>query len=195
MGGRASRSATGKQRDYLKVSLDLPTLKLDLCTEQTEQSLSDIRRIVEAFSQEQDAALVIDDPELFELRSRLSEEFFHHQGLLARLKSALVLDEDVRVGKRVVPLEREYDLATGNESAMLGVARVKQAVTGLFADVDASSVRECLVHIRGELSREDQCVIMDCIKQSIGLEGKVRFFSTKRNLEGQVLLEAVCFVA
>lgn len=194
MGGKRS-PARASMREFLKVSVDLPALKLDLASRNPEKSLADLRRIVEAFSTESDAAYAIDAPELFELRARLSEEFFHHQGLLGRLKSALVLDEDVRIAKQILPLEREYDLATGSEHIVLGVAQVKQVVSQLFAGLDLKTVRECLVHIRGELSREDQNIIMDCIKQSLGVDGSVRFFSTRKNLEGRVLLEAVCFIA
>ncbi len=189
MGGRTVRVA----RDSVKVAIDLPALKLNVVANDPAVVLPEVRRIVEAFTGAGDSTL--EDIELFEFRSRLSEEFFHHQGLLERLKSALVLDEDVRVAKQVIPLEREYDLATGNENIVLGVARLKEPATRLLAELDVRSVRECLVHIRGELSPEDQAVIMDCVRQSLGFHGKVRFFLTKKNLEGHVLLEAVCFLA
>lgn len=176
MGGRGS----------LKVSIDFPNFKLNLESDSPTDTLHEVRRIIESFNEP------VEDFELSELRSRLSEEFFQHHDLLARVRNSLVLDEEVRVGKQTLPVLREYDLEAGQETCQLQAARVKERVMMLFAEFP-ERVRECLVHIRGNIDKEQQRIIMDCVRQRLGLDGSVRFFLTKRNLEGNVLVEAVGF--
>lgn len=181
----------GGRREYVKLSVDLPHFKLDLKSANPTEAVSHVRRILEALPDH--SVPFFEEPELYELRSRLSEEFFGHQGLIDRLRSSLVLDEEVRIGKQVLPVTNEVDLETGRESLTMNVRQVKDVLTTMLDSVTLRRVRECLVHIRGELTRDDQCVIMDCIKQRFGLTCPVRFFLTRKNLEGNVLVEAVCF--
>ncbi len=180
MGGGTSE----KQPKGLKFSVELPHMKLDL--DGSEGSLPEVRRIIEALNTEEQ------DEGFFEIRARLTDEFFQHQPLIARLRNALVLDEDVRILKRIIPLEQEYDLDAGKEHRQINAVNVKTVVASLFDEL-SGSIRECFIHIRGELGREQQCVVMDAVKQRLGMEVETRFFSTKKNLEGNVLVEAVCF--
>jgi hypothetical protein len=176
----------GARKQFLDVSINHPNLKLSLRSADPRQSLSEVPRIVEALAEEP-----LEDLGLFEIRSQLSEEFFTYPELQERLKNSLVLGEQVRVVKRTLPLEREYDLETGQEHRQVSMIGVKGKVAEMF-DL-AGHVHECMVHIRGELDREQQCMVMDAIKQRLGLSVQPRFFSTRQNLEGNVLLEAVCF--
>ncbi len=179
----------GARRPSLRVDIRYPHFSLKL--DGTPEHLPEVRRIVEAFAPDEALPAAMEEAQLYELKSRLSEEFFQHQPLLARLRSSLVLDEDVRVMKRVIPLRREYDLEQSSASVQL--IQVKESVTQLLAGLDTAKVRECLVHIRGELSREQQVTLMDAIRQRFGMGAQPRFFSTRKNLEGQVLVEMVCF--
>lgn len=182
----------GKRQDeYLRVSIDLPAFRLDLKGLPTTDNLKEIRKIVEMVGA--DDIEPLDEAHLFELKSRLSEEFFKHKDLMSRVKSSFVLDEDIRVLKQVIPLDSEYDLDKGEESLQMNVVHVKSRIARLFNPIDIKKVRECLVHIRGELSRDQQCLVMDTIKQRAGISAITRFFSTPKNLEGNVLVEAVCF--
>jgi len=169
----------------LRFTLDLPHLKLSI--EGGGESLPEVRRIIEA--------VVNDDgfSEDLELRSRLTDEFVEYQPLARRLKNAVLLDEDVRILKRTIPFEQqEYDLERGQRTSQVSTLNVKTQVDLLFSDL-TGTIRECFVHIRGVLDKEQQAVVMDAIKQRLGMEVETRFFATKKNLEGKVLLEAVCF--
>jgi hypothetical protein len=73
----------------------------------------------------------------------------------------------------------------------VNIVGVKGRISAMFDW--PGTVRECLVHIRGEIPREQQCSIMDTVKQRLGVEVQPRFFFTGKNLEGNVLVEAVCF--
>lgn len=188
MGGDTSKNA----QSYMKLSINTPHFKLDLTSPTPEQTLPEVRRLVEVMGVEDESPLM-EDMNLFELKSRLSEEFFQHPDLLTRVKSSMILDEEVRILKHIIPIEHEYDLDNGKRQEQVNVLSVKSRISQLFHDVEIQRVRECLVHIRGELSREQQCIIMDAIKQRLGVQVQTRFFSTKKNLEGNVLLEAVCF--
>lgn len=176
--------------EELRVSIEYPHFKLDLQSGDA-RALAEVRRIVEALSDNQIEPL--EDGSLYELRARLSEEFFSHPDLLARVKNSLVMEEDIRITKRVIPFECEYDLEAGREKRQVSVVNVKSIASQLFEGIELQKVRECLVHIRGEIPREQQCVIMDAIKQRLGMGTGIRFFSTTKNLEGNVLVEAVCF--
>ncbi len=195
--GAASES-TGCQpppaRPFLHVSIDSPLVKLKLSSDSPERSLAEIRRIIEALGAEPEESVdLLDDAALYDLKARLSEEFFAYPPLLTRLKNALVLDEDVRILKKALPLEREYDLDTGKQTRQMSSLGVKTVINPLFDQLGKGAVRDCLVHIRGELSREQQTVVMDAIRQRLGVEVQPRFFSTRKNLEGKALVEAVCF--
>ena len=181
MGGDRSR-----QGSALRFSIDLPHLKLNLDAQ--EESLPEVRRIIEALGADE----TISEDAFYELRARLSEEFLQHDVLAARLKSALLLDEDVRIVKRILPVAQEYDLETGKQARQVTSLNVKEAVLHLFNDLQGT-LRECYVHLRGEVDREQEVLILDAIKQRLGMDVKTRFFSTKKNLEGNILLEAVCF--
>jgi hypothetical protein len=177
-----------QRKQHLHVSFNHPYLKLQLSTNDPG-SLREVRRIVEALGEP--CTVAIEEGSLAEFRSRLSKEFFEHPELLARVQNAAVRDEEVRIAKRTIPFERELDLDNARETRQVNVLDVKSRVSEMFDWPGA--VRECLVHIRGALTREEQCVIMDAVKQRLGLDAHPRFFSTPRDLEGAVLLEAVCF--
>jgi len=189
MGGDSSK---GTDIPFVKVSINTPQFKLDLSSATPDKTLSEVRRLVDALGVE-DETPALEDMNLFELKSRLSEEFFQYPDLLTRVKSSMVLDEEIRILKHIIPIEQEYDFETGKRAEQVNVISVKSRISQLFTDLDVKRVRECLVHIRGELSREQQCIIMDSIKQRLGVEVQTRFFSTKKNLEGNILLELVCF--
>ncbi len=173
----------------LNVSIDYPHFRLQL-QNGSPAELGEVRRILEALGDDDPS---FEEGTLLELRARLSEEFFSHGLLLERVRNGLVLDEDIRVVKRVIPLERELDLETGKETAQLSTPSVKGGIAHLFDGLDTTRIRECLVHIRGDLPRDQQIVIMDAIRQRFGVAATPRFFSTRKNLEGNVLVEAVCF--
>jgi hypothetical protein len=172
---------------FLRLSVDHPQVKFELESSSPEQALPEVRRIIEALNADQGVA---EESALAELRLRLTEEFCSHRPLLSRLRSAIALDEDVRILKRTIPVTQEYDLETGTQTRQL--LNVKEAVGGLF-DQLGGTVRDCLVHIRGDLPAEQQRVIMDAVRQRLGVDVQPRFFATRKNLEGRVLLEAVCF--
>jgi len=156
----------------------------------SQEHLAEIRRILEALLDQEPS---IEDVPLFELKARLTEEFCQYPALLERAKSSLVLDEEMRILKRVIPFERELDLETGTERKQISVLGLKGSMLALFDGLDTAKVKECLVHIRGELNREQQAIIMDAIRQRLGMDLPVRFFLTRKNLEGNILVEAVCF--
>jgi|GEM_PF-3418255 len=188
MGGDASQGKPARSSQHpLRFKLDLPHLKLDLAA--NAESLPEVRRIIEAIN---DASQELGEDGLFDLKHRLTDEFLEHQPLVERLKNAALLDEDVRIVKRIIPYECEYDLESGESSRQVNALSVKEQVAALF-DGLPGTIRACLLHIRGELSREQQCVIMDAVKQRLGMAVETRFFSTKKNLEGNILVEAVCF--
>jgi hypothetical protein len=191
MGGGISKDGESKEQ-FMKLSITMPNFKLDLNSATPDSSLAEVRKLVEAMGIEDEGNL-IEDMGFYELKSRLSEEFFQHPDLLARVKSSMVLDEEIRILKHIIPIEQEYDLESGKRQEQVNVVSVKSRIGNLFSDVEISRVKECLVHIRGELSREQQCIVMDAIKQRLGVEVTTRFFSTKKNLENNVLVEAVCF--
>jgi hypothetical protein len=182
MGGNISEE---ESVNPLRFSLDLPNMKLSF--EGKESSLSEVRKIIEALGPE------LDEQEPFlDLRARLSDEFVDHPPLQRRLKNAMILDEEVRILKHTLAFQQEYDLDAGKSSRQVNAINVKGAVMQLFDQVQGT-IKECFVHIRGKLDREQQAIIMDAIKQRLGMEVETRFFSTKKNLEGNVLVEAVCF--
>ncbi len=172
----------GGETRGLRFRIDLPHLKLDL--ESDERSLPEVRRIIEALNEEEEP--------FYELRSRLTDEFLGHQPLTDRLRNAMLLDEEVRILKRVIPYEQEYDLERQERTRQVSALGVKEQVALLF-DQLGGEVRACFLHIRGELDREQQTLIMDAIRQRLGMGVETRFFSTRKNLEGNILLEAVCF--
>lgn len=186
MGGTSER---GRGAPYLKFSLDLPNIKLDMEADPST-ALPEVRRIVEALGNDLgEQTMPVED--LCELH--LTDEFFRFAELESRVKNAVILDEDVRVLKRVIPFDREYDLSEGSAATRVNPATVKDSLKELFAPFRGATVRDCFVHIRGELDREQQCVIMDAIRHQLGMRVQPRFFSTRRNLEGNVLIEVVCF--
>ncbi len=178
-------------REYVRVSIDYRNFKLRLRSEQPG-ALAEVRRIVESLADQEEFSTV-EEASMFELKSRLSDEFFRHPELARRVRNALVLGEEVRVLKQPVPFSRELDLETGRETLQVSVVAVKRCVASLFESVAIQRVRECLVHLRGELSREQQSLIMDSLKQRLGDGVTLRFFFTPKNLEGRVLLEGICF--
>ncbi|MBR9692901.1 hypothetical protein GOV07_03120 [Candidatus Woesearchaeota archaeon] len=182
MGGQVSQDEAERS---LHFSLDLPTMKLDFHGD--ESNLSEVRRIIESLSTELD-----EQEPMFDLKTRLSEEFLAHPPLNKRLKSAMLLDEDVRILKQALPFEQEYDLEEGKTTRQVNALSVKSQIAQLFDQVEGT-IKDCLIHIRGELDRDQQTIIMDAIKQRLGMSVKTRFFSTRRNLEGNVLVEAICF--
>lgn len=188
----ASLRASPRKDSFLKFSIDHPAIKFELETSRPEEALTEVRRIIEALhaSDAFDGAMPEDDEGLYDLKVRLSDEFFRNPALRSRMENALVLDEDVQIVKRVLPILQEYDLESGSHVSQ--VMNVQESLRTLF-DAVPCAVRDCLVHIRGELSQEQQHAIMDAIRQRLGVAVSPRFFSTRKNLEGNVLVEAVCF--
>jgi hypothetical protein len=178
MGGARS----DKKVDYLRFSLDLPNVKFELQSACPEHALPEVRRILEALNTQEP------EPELAALE--LTDEFMAFAPLRERVKSAVALGEDVKVLKRVIPVEQEYDLESGKRSRQ--VVNVKTSLWSLFDEL-RGDLRDCYAHIRGDLSTEQQHAVMDALRQRVGVGVQPRFFSTKKNLEGNVLVEAVCF--
>jgi len=189
---------------FLRVSIESPTVKFAFSSDASTEHLAEIRKIIEALhavqpaagpqKDEQETLLdVLDDHTYYDLRSRLTDEFFYYPLLAERLRNALVLEEDIQVLKRTLPFKEHHDLDSGETARRVDANAVKTAISQLFGQLGNGKVRDCLVHIRGELSHEQQTVIMDAIKQRLGMDVQPRFFSTKKNLEGKLLIEAVCF--
>jgi len=169
---------------FLRLSVDYPNVKFELESGSPERALPEVRRILAALNADrgEDAALAA-------LQLRLTDEFLSNRQFLNRLRSALALDEDVRVLKLILPVEQEYDLESGQARQ---VVHAKAVIDSLF-DPLQGTIRDCYVHLRGELTREQQRAIMDSVRQRVGVDVQPRFFSTHKNLEGKALLEAVCF--
>ncbi len=184
MGGASRSSGSG----YLKFSVNLPNFQFEVETDSPEQTLPEVRRILEAVGVDQEGE------DLSELRGTLSDEFVRNVALCERIESAGALGEEVRVVKRALALEEEYDLENGKQARRLDAVTVKAAIVDLFSPLEGE-VRDCIAHIRGDLSREQQHIVMDAIRQRLGVNVRPRFFTTRKDLEGQVLVEAVCFGA
>lgn len=200
MGGSSNKGAVKSiiessphERPFLHVSIDSPILKMSLSSESPDNALKEVRHIIKALSREDgvESGLILDD--MYEFRSRLSNEFFNYPVLGTRLKNAQLLEEDVNVLKTALPISHELDLESGKSSSQVDAISIKENINQLFDQLEDGYIRDCLVHIRGKLSREQQTIIMDCIRQRVGVDVQPRFFSTKKNLENKALIEVVCF--
>ncbi len=192
-GGGDGRRGSGRgkrpdERQRVSFSIDLPNVKVD--GNVGPEHLPELRKILEALNAPALAAENDEDsPEFPDVAARMTQEFYAH--VKPRLENSLLLDEDVTIAKSVLPFREEVDLEAGSRTRTIAPRDVKAAVESLVGEARLERVRECLVHLRGDLSEDEQRAIMDAVRQRLGVATAPRFYSTKQDVEGNALLEAV----
>lgn len=175
--------------DFLKVKIDLPSVQLELNTSDPRFALSELRRILEVLTLDEDVAYeqVVQQ----ELRKSCSSTFLAHTEAMGVLKS-LVRDTDAyRIATAEIRRSTSLDLDTRSSASRIASRDVQRAISRLTQDIDCRAVRQGIIHICGDIDRDGKVLIADNIHRLMPT-AQMRAFHT-RVKDDRVLVECVFF--
>ncbi len=177
-----------KNQEFLRGSINIGGLKLNISSPNPNQALTEIRRIVESINGYDE----VDDLTCFEMSTLLSEEFVSNSSAMNETKRLLNLEQPYRVVKEFVSAIEEIDLDNSKKQLHLESSQIRKAVVSLLSTVDKHVARHALVHIKGLLSEQERLVIIDHVHEQIP-NAQIRAYQTEQDIEGKVLIEALLF--
>ena len=176
--------------EFLRASINHQGFKLDIVSQNANQTLADIRRIMECLNtQEIDP---IDDFATFEMTTLLSEEFTANASAMAEMRRLLGMEQQYRVVKELLTAVEEIDLVNGRKSLCIDASTIKKGVNTLITNIDTRATRHALIHIKGLLSENERLIIVDRIHERIP-HAQIKAYQTEQDIEGKVLIEVLLF--
>ncbi len=192
-----------------KIKISLPNVDIDVSSEDSIDSLREVRKILELTSgkeslpndlSEFEESLPFYNEALFlELKHNLSPEFFSNSKIVESLKDALHRSEEYVFSQVKLNLVEEFDLINKNRTKKIILKDLKSAINELFSNVEQRKelVEHSLVHILGDINDEQTNMISERIKRRLDQSPEVFYSLTDcselPSKKEFVLLETVFF--
>lgn len=179
-----------KNEEFLRVKIDLPSFQFELVTKDPGVALPELRKILE--SVQLDEEMLYEEFVVQEMRNILSEGFLGNTQVMTAVKKLLKQEEDYRVSKADIGATATIDLEQHTRDVRVERSAVKRAVSKLVGNLDASAVKQGIIHIQGGLSKEDKVLIIDHIHKTMPT-AQLRAFQSSSTNAMQVTVECIFF--
>jgi hypothetical protein len=177
------------KEDFLRVKIDLPSFQFELVTKDPATALPELRKILET--------LQLDDEVLYEefvvqeIRASLSENFIGNTQVMNAVKKLLKQEEDYRVSRAELSATATIDLDQQTKHVNVPKVEVRRAVSKLVENIDTGAVKQGIIHIQGEVGKEDKVLIVDHIHKCMPTAQLRAFQSTSAGTS--VTVECIFF--
>lgn len=179
-----------ERKEFLKVKIDLPSFQFELTTADPGIALPELRKILE--SMQFDEEVLYEEFVMQEMKNALSEGFVGNTQVMGAVKKLLKQEEDYRVSRTEIGATATIDLDQRTRDVRVDRAAVKRAVGNLVQNIDTAAVKHGIVHIQGELSKEDKALIFDHIHKCMPT-AQLRAFQSNGAVPTQVSVECIFF--
>lgn len=190
IGGFLMASEQKKRAEFLRVKIDLPSFQFELVTEDPTIALPELRKILETL--QLDEQVIYEEFVVQELRAELSESFIANQQIMGTVRKLLKQEEDYRIGRAEISTTATIDLDNQTRDIRVQKVEVKRAVMRLIEDVDTNAVKQGIIHIQGDVAKEDKVLIVDHIHKSMPT-AQLRAFQSAPSNDQKVTVECIFF--
>lgn len=159
------RGMEGKHKEFLHMKIDLPSFQFEVLTKDPAKALPELRRILEAI--QIDDQVVYEEFVVQEMRAELSENFVGNQQIMSVVKKLLKQEDDYRMTHVEVDTTATIDIEHQTRDIRVQRVNVRRAVAKLVENIDTSAVKHGVIHINGDLEKEDKLLIVDYIHKSM----------------------------
>jgi hypothetical protein len=178
-----------RKEEFLRVKIDLPSFQFELVTQEPNIALPELRKILETL--QLDEQVIYEEFVVQELRAELSENFINNQQIMNSVRKLLKQEEDYRIGRADIATTATIDLDNQTRDIRVQKVEVKRAVMKIVGDIDTNAVKQGIIHIQGDVAKEDKVLIVDHIHKSMPT-AQLRAFQSTGNTQ-QVKVECIFF--
>jgi hypothetical protein len=179
-----------QRKDFLHVKIDLPSFQFEIVTKDPEKALPELRKILE--SVQLDDQVIYEEFVVQEMRAALSETFVNNPQVMSAVKRLLKHEDDYRVSRIEIATTATIDLEHNTRDVHVQRINVRKAITKLVEDVDTGAVKHGIVHINGELDKDDKLLIVDLIHKCMPT-AQLRAFQSPSASSVAVTVECIFF--
>jgi hypothetical protein len=178
-----------KKEEFLRVKIDLPSFQFELVTEDPSVALPELRKILETL--QLDEEVIYEEFVVQELRAELSENFINNQQVMTTVRKLLKQEEDYRIGRANITTTATIDLDHQTRDVRVQKVEVKRAISKIVEEVDTNAVKQGIIHIQGDVAKDDKVLIVDHIHRCMPTAQLRAFQST--GPASQVTVECIFF--
>jgi len=178
-----------ERKEYLRVRIDLPALKLDINTQNPSIALSELRRILEAMHLDEE--VIYEEFVASELKQVFSETFVNHPKVMDVIRGLLKQEDDYRLATTEIATNATLDLHNGTKTVRVHQRDVKHAIANITQNIDSNRVKQGIIHLSGELDKNGKLLIVDHIHKYMPT-AQLRAFHSK-GTTGNVIIECIFF--
>jgi hypothetical protein len=179
----------GEQKEFLRVKIDLPSFQFEIATQDPGRALPELRKILE--NVELDDQVIYEEFVVQEMRQSLSETFVNNQQVMGAVKRLLKNEDDYRVASVEIAKTATIDLENDTRDVRVQKVSVRKAIAKLVHNVETSQVKQGIIHINGDLDKEDKLLIVDYIHKCMPTAQLRAFQSASPN--SNVTVECIFF--
>jgi hypothetical protein len=179
-----------RKREFLHMKIDLPSFQFELVTRDPAKALPELRRILE--SVQLDDQIIYEEFVVQEMRSNLSDTFVANNQVMGAVKKLLKNEDDYRIARVEINTTATIDLEQHTKNVRVQNMNVRKAVMKLIEKIDTPAVKHGIVHINGELEKEDKVLIVDHIHKLMPT-AQLRAFQSEGAGNGAVTVECIFF--
>ena len=196
---RAKSRRQGKARLGIKAKIDLPTIKLNVKSQDALRSLREIRKIMESVQRHPEPGLYdlreieLENGVYYDARfTQLSGEFSRNRAMMQVASALSDTFHDSRVRRTNINTLSEINVSKGTAERRIDAKAAKKAASHILGDVDKSRISNILVHVMGDIPKRDAAMVVDHLRNELpGAKMESAFKS--RRLTDKVTVEAIMF--
>jgi hypothetical protein len=179
-----------RSKEFLHVKIDLPSFQFEIVTKDPGQALPELRKILESI--QLDDQVIYEEFVVQEMRAALSETFVNNPQVMNAVKRLLKHEDDYRVSRVEIATTATIDLENNTKDIRAQKINVKKAIMKLIEDVDTAAVKQGIIHINGELDKDDKLLIVDHIHKCMPT-AQLRAFQSPATAGNTVTVECIFF--
>lgn len=179
-----------RKKEFLHMKIDLPSFQFELLTRDPDKALPELRKILE--SVQLDDQIIYEEFVVQEMRSNLSDTFVSNSQVMTAVKKLLKNEDDYRIARVEIDTTATIDLEHHTKHVRVQNLNVRKAVMKLIEKIDTSAVKHGIVHINGELEKEDKLLIVDHIHKLMPT-AQIRAFQSESSGNTSVTVECIFF--
>jgi uncharacterized protein YqfB (UPF0267 family) len=184
------KETIAQKKEFLHVKIDLPSFQFEVLTKDPDKALPELRKILETV--QLDEQVIYEEFVVEEMRAALSETFVSNKQVMGAVKKLLKHEDDYRVARVEIATTQTIDFEHHTKNTNVQKVSIRKAILKLTEDVEPNAVKQGIIHINGDLSKDDKVLIVDHIHKCMPT-AQLRAFQSSSSIGGNVLVECIFF--
>jgi hypothetical protein len=178
-----------KKQNFLRLSINLDRVKLELSGDNTEKCLQEVNKILEkVMSIAQETDFPFENP----VDQMLSDELILNSTMTKLVTSFSQIYDDYRTNRVAIENKKIVELEKGKVENQLDFNDVKKSVIKLLHHVRKEDVKHAIVHIKGAIKESETKKITDHINQELP-HAQIHTLLTKSDVPSHTIVEGIFF--